>query len=42
MGRDEDGTGSFGLTTGRGIVGGSRECYFCGMMEKVRWQWSDE
>lgn len=26
-----------GLMIGMGIGGGYRECYFCGVMEKVRW-----
>lgn len=26
---------------GFGIVGGFRGCYFCGVMEKVRWQWAE-
>lgn len=42
VGRDEAGATGFGLMIGMGIVGGFRECYFCGVMEKVRWQWSDD
>lgn len=42
VGRDEARTTGFGLMISLGIVGGFRRCYFCRVMEKVRWQWSDE